>query len=41
MKTKLTKKARKVAKRLFPKQAHQTRPFTYEDFKALPKGDQQ
>jgi hypothetical protein len=34
----MTHRKRKAAKKLFPKQAHQTRPFTYEDFKALPKG---
>jgi hypothetical protein len=38
MKTPLTKRARKAAKRLFPRKAHSTRPFTSDDYKNLPKG---
>jgi hypothetical protein len=32
-----SKKAKKAAKRLFPRQPHTTRPFTSEDYKRLPK----
>ena len=35
----ITKKAKKAAKRLFPRKPHNTRPFTSEDYKALPIGD--
>lgn len=34
----LTKRARRAAKKLFAKQPQPTRPFTSEDYKALPKG---
>lgn len=32
-----SKKQRKQAKKLFAKKPHNTRPFTTEDYKALPK----
>jgi hypothetical protein len=32
-----SKSARKAARKLFPKAKHTTRPFTSEDYKALPK----
>lgn len=38
MKTPLTKRARKAAKRLFPRKPHNTRAFTATDYAALPKG---
>jgi hypothetical protein len=34
----LTHKTKKAAKRLFKKLPNSTRPFTSEDYKALPKG---
>ena len=37
MKTILSKKAKRAAKRLFKKLPHSTRPFSSEDYKALPK----
>ena len=39
MKKPLTKRARKAARKTFAKQPHSTRPFTYADYLALPKGD--
>jgi len=38
MKKATSKKTRKVARKLFPKQPHSTRPFTLADYNALPKG---
>jgi hypothetical protein len=40
MKTPLTHRARKAAKKLFTKQPHATRAFTHADYLALPKGGQ-
>ena len=37
MKTPLTKRARKAAKRLFPRKPHSTRAFTSADYAALTK----
>ena len=37
MKTVLSKRAKKAAKRLFKRQPHQTRAFTSADYVALPK----
>jgi hypothetical protein len=37
MKTKLSKKQRKQAKKLFAKKSHTTRPFTAADYEALSK----
>jgi len=37
MKTVPSKKAKKAAKRLFPKKPHQTRAFTSADYTNLPK----
>jgi hypothetical protein len=31
-----TKKAKRFAKRLFPRKPHNTRPFSSADYKALP-----
>ena len=39
MKTVLSKKAKKAAKRLVKKLPHNTRPFSSADYVALPKGD--
>lgn len=38
-KTPLTHKAKRTAKKLFKKQPHSTRPFSSEDYAALPKGE--
>lgn len=38
MKTVLTHKKRKAAKKLFPKKAHSTRAFGIADYDRLPKG---
>ena len=35
----ISKKQRRAAKKLFPRTPHTTRPFTSEDYKALPKGE--
>lgn len=35
----LTKRARRAAKKVFAKQPHNTHPFTFEDYKLLPKGE--
>ena len=35
MKKATNNKARKAARKAFPKQPHSTRPFTSEDYKAL------
>lgn len=35
----LTHRARRIAKRLVKKQPHSTRPFSSEDYAALPKGE--
>ena len=32
-----TKKAKRTAKRLFPRKPHSTRPFSSSDYAALPK----
>jgi hypothetical protein len=37
MKTVLSHKQKKAAKRLFKRQPHTTRPFSSEDYKSLPK----
>jgi len=34
-----THKQRRAAKKLFPKKPHSTRPFTPEDYEALPVGE--
>lgn len=34
----MTKKAKRQAKKLFPRKPHTTRPFTIKDYDALPKG---
>jgi hypothetical protein len=39
MKTPLTHKAKKAAKRLFKKSPHSTSAFTSADYAALPKGE--
>ena len=36
----LSNKQKRAARKLFAKKPHTTRPFSSEDFKALPKGDQ-
>lgn len=41
MKKATSKKARRAARKLFPKVKHATRPFTNDDYTALPKGDKQ
>jgi hypothetical protein len=33
----MTKKAKKAAKKLFPKKSNGTRPFSHSDYLALPK----
>jgi len=37
MKKSTSKRACRAARKLFPKAKHNTRPFTSEDYKALPK----
>jgi hypothetical protein len=32
----ISKKAKKAARKLFPKKPHTTRPFSSEDYKSLP-----
>jgi hypothetical protein len=39
MKKVTTHRTRKAAKRLFPRKPHSTRPFTSDDYQALPKGE--
>lgn len=39
MRKAITKKQRRAVKKSIKKQPHNTRPFTMEDYNALPKGE--